>query len=610
MVVITKSGINVKLYINGTEKASSSSFFVLSFTPQQSLIGAFWWDSPSSFFSGTIDETRISDIARSANWTLTEYNNQNSPSTFIIEGMPETPPLSPPSSPTNVQASDGTYTDKVRITWSASSGATSYEVYRSDTENSFKILLDSPSETTFDDETAVIAVTYYYWVKAVNAAGSSDYSSYNTGWRATGVITWPTILPAPQKKISITLGDTRIERKLQSGRTEFRRFGDGKPDQMKMLIRLLWAQWDTFKTFYEYDLSLGCNWFSASWLSGLGYNDHKAKFLGYPREVARQGYYVDIVCTLMIQKSEWAYTDVTWPMGAVPTPPPPPPPTYSGYIYGGHDGSSSTLQDCDCFFAGAWTSKTNMPLPARRGHAASTISNKGYVYAGEALADCDEYTPTPDTWASKTNVSGYHYQIWPSGCTIENTGYVFNGGKYSTTGSYNATCDKYDPDTWTYLGNFSSWTRGQAIAVISGNAYLFGGVSGQYSYDQNHCVKYTPSVNTYEYQTNRTQELAYAAAFSINNKGYVCAGRYDGSLSQYCEEYTPTSDTWIFKTNIPNPTRKYYAASIIEDKGYLYGGYSSSALQDCDEYDATLDSWLSKADTPNPARCYLAASTI
>ena len=31
-----------------------------------------------------------------------------------------------PSAPTNVQATDGTYTDKVRITWSASSGATSY----------------------------------------------------------------------------------------------------------------------------------------------------------------------------------------------------------------------------------------------------------------------------------------------------------------------------------------------------------------------------------------------------------------------------------------------------------------------------------------------------
>jgi RHS repeat-associated protein len=32
--------------------------------------------------NGLLDETRISNIARSADWILTEYNNQNSPSTF------------------------------------------------------------------------------------------------------------------------------------------------------------------------------------------------------------------------------------------------------------------------------------------------------------------------------------------------------------------------------------------------------------------------------------------------------------------------------------------------------------------------------------------------
>jgi hypothetical protein len=138
--------------------------------------------------------------------------------------------------------------------------------------------------------------------------------------------TWPAGLPAPQKKISITPGDTRVERKLQSGRTEFRRFGAGKPDQAKILIRLLWSQWDTFKHFYERDLNLGTNWFSASWLTILGYNEHKVKFLGYPREVARQGYYIDITCTLLIQKTTWIIgADTEWPCattggGAPPVP--------------------------------------------------------------------------------------------------------------------------------------------------------------------------------------------------------------------------------------------------------------------------------------------------
>lgn len=41
------------------------------------------------YFGGIIDEVRISDIASSAEWIETEYNNQSSPATFVIEGTPE-----------------------------------------------------------------------------------------------------------------------------------------------------------------------------------------------------------------------------------------------------------------------------------------------------------------------------------------------------------------------------------------------------------------------------------------------------------------------------------------------------------------------------------------
>ena len=98
-------------------------------------------------------------------------------------------PCSPaiPSPPANVQASDGTFTDKVQITWTASSGATSYEVYRADTEGGAKTLKGSPETNSFDDTTAVAPTVYYYWVKAVNASGASGYSAFNTGWRDEGL---------------------------------------------------------------------------------------------------------------------------------------------------------------------------------------------------------------------------------------------------------------------------------------------------------------------------------------------------------------------------------------------------------------------------------------
>lgn len=43
-------------------------------------------DSSNITFDGAMDEVRISNVARSASWILSEYNNMNSPSTFVIIG--------------------------------------------------------------------------------------------------------------------------------------------------------------------------------------------------------------------------------------------------------------------------------------------------------------------------------------------------------------------------------------------------------------------------------------------------------------------------------------------------------------------------------------------
>ena len=65
-----------------------------------------------------------------------------------------------PSTPTNVQASDGTYTDKVRVTWTGSSGATGYEVYRAASSTGSRSKLGSAASSTYDDTTAEYK-TYY-----------------------------------------------------------------------------------------------------------------------------------------------------------------------------------------------------------------------------------------------------------------------------------------------------------------------------------------------------------------------------------------------------------------------------------------------------------------
>jgi fibronectin type 3 domain-containing protein len=86
--------------------------------------------------------------------------------------------------PTHLSATDGTYADKVRLTWNASEGAGAYEVMRAASQGGAQTEIGTPETTTFDDTTGAAGVTYFYWVKACSFIGCSDLSGYDTGYRA------------------------------------------------------------------------------------------------------------------------------------------------------------------------------------------------------------------------------------------------------------------------------------------------------------------------------------------------------------------------------------------------------------------------------------------
>ena len=93
------------------------------------------------------------------------------------------------SAPGGVFASDGLYTDKIRITWSAADNASSYRVYRS-VANGEVSLLKTVSGTTCDDNQISDGVQYLYQISAINALGSSELSVGDIGYvmsRATGL---------------------------------------------------------------------------------------------------------------------------------------------------------------------------------------------------------------------------------------------------------------------------------------------------------------------------------------------------------------------------------------------------------------------------------------
>ena len=105
--------------------------------------------------------------------------------------------LGPPLPPANVQASDGTFTDRIRLTWSACQYATLYRIYRNtvnDSASAVEVGAVAPLE--WSDLTVPTGATYYYWVKAANSAGNSAFSTGNSGWRRLAAPGPPTYLVA------------------------------------------------------------------------------------------------------------------------------------------------------------------------------------------------------------------------------------------------------------------------------------------------------------------------------------------------------------------------------------------------------------------------------
>jgi hypothetical protein len=95
-------------------------------------------------------------------------------------------PLTVPLVPIGVAANTDASAQGIRISWKPSIGATAFEVWRNITNNpatATRIASKVPLGL-FYDITAVSGPTYYYWIKAVNSAGVSNFSSSASGFMA------------------------------------------------------------------------------------------------------------------------------------------------------------------------------------------------------------------------------------------------------------------------------------------------------------------------------------------------------------------------------------------------------------------------------------------
>ncbi len=93
-----------------------------------------------------------------------------------------------PSAPANLTATPSS--GQVALAWTASTGATSYNVYRGTASNAeLSTTLTSVTSPSYTDTSLVNGTAYYYKVTAVNSSGESSRSNEATATPAAGAVT-------------------------------------------------------------------------------------------------------------------------------------------------------------------------------------------------------------------------------------------------------------------------------------------------------------------------------------------------------------------------------------------------------------------------------------
>ena len=146
-----------------------------------------------------------------------------------------------------LQASKGTFTDKIQITWQSVEGAT-YDLFRNTTPDSAgaNLLQAGLSETVYNDITAQSGVTYYYWLEIKINGETISMSNTDNGYRAqaaVGIGAWgdddkgqSTIPDELTEVIQVDAGSAHSIALQSDGTVDV--FGDNSLDQLDIPVGL------------------------------------------------------------------------------------------------------------------------------------------------------------------------------------------------------------------------------------------------------------------------------------------------------------------------------------------------------------------------------------
>ena len=177
-----------------------------------------------------------------------------------------------PAVPQNVKAAP--YGEKgVRLTWTASSGATQYNVYRYNSAAGAYVYIGTATNAAYYDGSRVVGTTYYYRVKAVCKWGSSTWvSGYSEAASAKAVGT-----PAVPKNLKAAVygnNGIRLSWTASPGATQYNiyRYNGAKKDYVYIGTAYKAAYYEgglVPGVTYYYKVNAVCKTAVSTWVSGF-----------------------------------------------------------------------------------------------------------------------------------------------------------------------------------------------------------------------------------------------------------------------------------------------------------------------------------------------------
>ena len=185
--VYLSAGQEAVLTLNVTSGTGDLSAFVFKPTRTSGKRTAYDWTVNAAGAGG--DESLSFTADTSGYYGVALINENGAAASYTVQVAPP-PPL---AAPAGVLATDGSYTDRVRVTWSGVTEATHYKVYRNTLNNSATAaaLTAWQAGVYYDDLSVGAGQVYYYWVKAaasVDGSRESALSAVNSGYVAPATL--------------------------------------------------------------------------------------------------------------------------------------------------------------------------------------------------------------------------------------------------------------------------------------------------------------------------------------------------------------------------------------------------------------------------------------